>query len=128
MRFTLSSFTAFALFAAEAFAASRTSAPAGAIIVDPSGAKGFKTIQAAVDSLSVSSTADQAVFIMPGTYNEQVVSVVLSRHQRSIANQFAVGPQAQGFLDHLGLDYRRHLVQQEHCDHHSRRGRKPELE
>ena len=55
-----------------ALAASRTSAPSGCINVAKSGGK-YSTIQAAVNSLSTSSTADQCIFIGQGTYNEQVL-------------------------------------------------------
>ncbi|KLU83158.1 pectinesterase [Magnaporthiopsis poae ATCC 64411] len=57
-------------------AASRTSAPSGCIMVSKSGGAGngrFTTVQAAVDSLSKSSSADQCIFIDKGTYNEQVL-------------------------------------------------------
>ncbi|KAL2071272.1 hypothetical protein VTL71DRAFT_12507 [Oculimacula yallundae] len=52
-------------------AAGRTSAPSGAITVG-SGGK-FSTIQAAINSLSTSSTSAQSIFILPGTYKEQVI-------------------------------------------------------
>ncbi|CZT41610.1 related to pectinesterase precursor [Rhynchosporium secalis] len=53
------------------FAVGRTSAPAGALTVG-SGRK-FSTIQAAVNSLSTTSTGSQSIFILPGTYKEQVI-------------------------------------------------------
>src|SRR5690242_13811595 len=60
-----------AVFATAALAVKRTSAPDGCIEVSPNGR--FKTIQAAVSSLSTTSTADQCIFIQPGTYSEQVL-------------------------------------------------------
>lgn len=62
---------AFATLLGSALAASRTSAPAGCITVGSGGS--YSTIQAAVNSLSTTSTAAQCVFIEPGTYNEQVL-------------------------------------------------------
>lgn len=56
---------------ATAFAASRTSAPAGCITVGIGGS--YSTIQSAVNSLSTTSTAAQCLFIQPGTYKEQVL-------------------------------------------------------
>ncbi|KAJ7916294.1 pectin methyl esterase [Mycena leptocephala] len=55
-----------------AFAVSRTTPPAGAIVVRQTGATAgqFTTVGAAMASLS--STAPATVFIFPGTYNEQV--------------------------------------------------------
>ncbi|RYO92946.1 hypothetical protein DL766_010412 [Monosporascus sp. MC13-8B] len=53
-------------------AASRTSPPAGCLNVAQNGG-GFRTIQAAVDSLSKTNAADQCIFINPGTYKEQVL-------------------------------------------------------
>ncbi|KAJ7600545.1 pectinesterase [Mycena floridula] len=51
--------------------ASRTTPPAGAVIVRPTPASGeFKTIQSAVNSLDATST--KTIFIFPGTYSEQV--------------------------------------------------------
>ncbi|KAI1499937.1 family 8 carbohydrate esterase [Biscogniauxia marginata] len=61
-----------AAFAATAFAEGRTSAPDGCLNVAKSGGD-YKTIQSAVDSLSTSSSADQCIFINPGTYSEQVL-------------------------------------------------------
>lgn len=53
--------------------ASRTSPPAGAVVVRPSnpGAGEFSSIQAAVNSLPNDSSS-RTVFIFPGTYSEQV--------------------------------------------------------
>lgn len=51
---------------------SRTSAPSGCITVAKSGGS-YSTIQAAVDSLSTSDSADQCIFLSPGTYSEQVL-------------------------------------------------------
>lgn len=59
----------FAAIAATCYAASRTSAPAGALIV---GSGHYATIQAAVNALSSTSTSSQSIFIQPGTYKEQV--------------------------------------------------------
>ncbi|KAJ4396657.1 hypothetical protein N0V93_000878 [Gnomoniopsis smithogilvyi] len=52
-------------------ATSRTSAPSGCITAGSGGT--YSTIQAAVDSLSTTSTTAQCIFIEAGTYNEQVV-------------------------------------------------------
>ncbi|KAJ7113929.1 carbohydrate esterase family 8 protein [Mycena epipterygia] len=52
--------------------ASRTTAPAGAVVVKSPAASGqFSTIQAAVNSLPNDSSA-RTIFIFPGTYSEQV--------------------------------------------------------
>lgn len=54
-------------------AASRTSAPSGALVVSKSATSGqYSTIQAAIDALSTTSTTAQSIFINAGTYNEQV--------------------------------------------------------
>ncbi|KAK3333757.1 family 8 carbohydrate esterase [Cercophora scortea] len=55
-----------------ALAAGRTSAPSGCLTVAKSGS-GYRTIQAAVDTLSTTSTTAQCIFINPGTYQEQVL-------------------------------------------------------
>lgn len=56
-----------------ALAASRTSAPSGALVVSKAPAKGqYSKIQDAVNALSTSSTTAQSIFIEAGTYNEQV--------------------------------------------------------
>lgn len=52
-------------------AASRTSPPSGCVHVAKSGGQ-YTTVQAAVDSLSTTSTAAQCIFIDQGTYTEQV--------------------------------------------------------
>lgn len=57
-------------FAALAYAASRTTAPSGALVVGGSGK--YSTIQAAVNALSRTSTSAQSIFINAGTYKEQV--------------------------------------------------------
>ncbi|KAH6682134.1 pectinesterase [Plectosphaerella plurivora] len=55
-------------------AATRTSAPSGCITVSKSPSSGqFGTIQAAVNSLSTTSTAKQCIFINQGSYSEQVL-------------------------------------------------------
>ncbi|KAA8902910.1 carbohydrate esterase family 8 protein [Sphaerosporella brunnea] len=52
---------------------SRTSPPAGCVVVNASPSSGhFTTVQAAVNSLSSTATASQCIFIYPGTYKEQV--------------------------------------------------------
>jgi len=52
--------------------ASRTTPPAGAVVVQNPAASGqFSTVQAAVDSLPNDSSA-RTIFIFPGTYSEQV--------------------------------------------------------
>ncbi|KAH6723984.1 pectin lyase fold/virulence factor [Leptodontidium sp. 2 PMI_412] len=52
----------------------QTKPPAGAVVVDASGSisGSFKTVQAGVDALDMNSTKTQTLFIMGGTYNEQV--------------------------------------------------------
>lgn len=50
--------------------AGRTSAPSGCLTVGSSGT--YKTVQAAVNALSTSSTSAQCIFIAKGTYKEQV--------------------------------------------------------
>ncbi|KAI1869171.1 uncharacterized protein JN550_005801 [Neoarthrinium moseri] len=57
--------------ASAVLAASRTSPPSGCLHVAKSGGQ-YTTVQAAVNSLSTSSTADQCIFINQGTYTEQV--------------------------------------------------------
>jgi pectinesterase len=52
-------------------AVSRTSPPSGCLHVAKSGGT-YTTVQAAIDSLSTTSTAAQCVFINQGTYTEQV--------------------------------------------------------
>ncbi|KAH8879595.1 family 8 carbohydrate esterase [Thozetella sp. PMI_491] len=68
MRSVFASVSLFALALAE----SRTSAPSGCITVAKSGGQ-YSTIQAAVNSLSTTSTAAQCIFIGAGTYSEQVL-------------------------------------------------------
>jgi pectinesterase len=66
-------FLSLLLLAATALAASRTSPPAGCLVVSKSATSGqYKTVQAAVDASSTSSTAAQCIFINQGAYNEQV--------------------------------------------------------
>ncbi|KAK8130522.1 pectinesterase precursor [Apiospora kogelbergensis] len=60
-------------------AASRTSPPSGCLHVAKSGGQ-YTSVQAAINTLSTSSTADQCVFINQGTYTEQVY--VTSRASR----------------------------------------------
>ncbi|KAK8087308.1 carbohydrate esterase family 8 protein [Apiospora phragmitis] len=52
-------------------AASRTSPPSGCLHVAKAGGQ-YTSVQAALDALSTSSTADQCVFVDQGTYTEQV--------------------------------------------------------
>lgn len=52
-------------------AASRTSPPSGCLHVAKSGGQ-YTSVQAAINTLSTSSTADQCVFVNQGTYTEQV--------------------------------------------------------
>lgn len=61
----------FLAYVTATLATSRTSAPPGCITVGSGGSYG--TIQAAVDSLSTSSTTAQCLFIESGTYSEQVL-------------------------------------------------------
>ncbi|GAQ47113.1 pectinesterase 1 [Aspergillus tubingensis] len=65
------------LFAATALAASRMTAPSGAIVVAKSGGD-YDTISAAVDALSTTSTETQTIFIEEGSYDEQVYIPALS--------------------------------------------------
>ncbi|KAF7586104.1 hypothetical protein BBP40_009454 [Aspergillus hancockii] len=65
------SILASALFAATVLAASRMTAPAGAIVVAKSGGD-YNTVSAAVNALSTTSTSTQTIFIEEGTYDEQV--------------------------------------------------------
>lgn len=56
-----------------ALAASRTSAPSGALVVSKSATSGqYSKIQDAVNALSTTSTTAQSIFIGAGTYSEQV--------------------------------------------------------
>lgn len=64
------SLLAFASLLTSVLATSRTSAPSGCITAGSGGT--YSTIQAAVDSLSTTSTTAQCVFIEPGSYEEQV--------------------------------------------------------
>ncbi|KAH6712807.1 carbohydrate esterase family 8 protein [Leptodontidium sp. 2 PMI_412] len=66
MRFILSLST----FVTAVLAAGRTTAPSGAITVGSGGT--YSTIQAAINSLSTTSTTAQSIFILAGTYQEQV--------------------------------------------------------
>lgn len=55
--------------------ASRTSPPVGAIVVDNSATRtnsSYQTVQSGVNALTTNSTTPQTLFIMPGTYTEQV--------------------------------------------------------
>lgn len=64
----LSNFATFFSCIARTLAASRTTPPAGALVV---GSGNYATIQAAVNALK-STSQEQVIFINPGTYNEQV--------------------------------------------------------
>lgn len=57
-------------FLTAVLAATRTTAPSGAITVGSTGT--YDTIQSAVNSLSTTSTTAQSIFIEAGTYDEQV--------------------------------------------------------
>lgn len=61
----------FAALLTSVLAASRTSAPSGCITAGSGGT--YSTIQAAVNSLSTTSTTAQCIFIEKGTYTEQVL-------------------------------------------------------
>ncbi|RDW94270.1 pectinesterase-1 [Coleophoma crateriformis] len=61
---------AFLALVSSALAASRTTAPAGAITVGQGAT--YTTLQAAINSLSTSATTAQSIFILAGTYKEQV--------------------------------------------------------
>ncbi|KAG7101175.1 Pectinesterase like protein [Verticillium longisporum] len=70
----MKTFAALCTLLAAAQAATRTSAPSGCITVSKSPASGqFGTIQAAVNSLSTSSSGTQCIFINQGSYAEQVL-------------------------------------------------------
>ncbi|EEY20627.1 pectinesterase [Verticillium alfalfae VaMs.102] len=70
----MKTFAALCTLLASAQAATRTSAPSGCITVSKSPASGqFGTIQAAVNSLSTSSSGTQCIFINQGSYAEQVL-------------------------------------------------------
>jgi pectinesterase len=58
------------IFASFAFAASRISAPSGALVVGGSGP--YSSISEAVAALSSTNTSEQVIFVNPGTYSEQV--------------------------------------------------------
>ncbi|KAJ1553016.1 hypothetical protein HK405_009235 [Cladochytrium tenue] len=60
-----------AAFVGTAAATSRTSPPSGSITVCSSGCN-YATIQAAVSSISTTSTSTHSIFIYSGTYTEQV--------------------------------------------------------
>lgn len=64
------------LFASLALAASRTTAPSGALVVGGEGS--YSAIQEAVDALDSSTSSEQIIFINPGTYTEQVYIQQLS--------------------------------------------------
>ncbi|GKT72707.1 pectinesterase [Colletotrichum tofieldiae] len=53
------------------WAASRTSPPSGSVVVAKSGGQ-YTSLQAAINSISTSSTATTTIFIQPGTYSGQV--------------------------------------------------------
>ncbi|KAF8453728.1 pectinesterase-like protein [Kalaharituber pfeilii] len=76
MQFPLTNLLSVSLFSALLAlveAAVRTSPPAGAIVVSKTPSSGqFSAIQAAINSLSTTSTTPQSIFIYPGTYQEQV--------------------------------------------------------
>ncbi|KAJ5753323.1 pectinesterase [Penicillium nucicola] len=63
--------SAFALFAATALAANRSTAPSGSIVVAKSGGD-YESISDAVAALSTTTTSSQTIFIKEGVYNEQV--------------------------------------------------------
>lgn len=66
-------FGIFSTLASVALATSRTSAPAGALVVSKSASSGqYSTISEAVKALSSTSTSAQSIFIEAGTYSEQV--------------------------------------------------------
>ncbi|KAH8647390.1 pectin lyase fold/virulence factor [Xylariales sp. PMI_506] len=65
------------IFATSVDATARTSPPSGSITVCSSGCD-YSTIQAAVSSISTSSTTAHSIFIYSGTYTEQVTIPALS--------------------------------------------------
>lgn len=72
MAFTMLSIVFFYLVAF-ALAATRTSAPSGALVVSKTAKSGqYLTIQSAVNKLSTTSTTAQSIWIDQGTYTEQV--------------------------------------------------------
>ncbi|TVY32160.1 Pectinesterase [Lachnellula subtilissima] len=64
-------FITLASFVSAVLATARTTAPSGAITVGSGGT--YSTIQAAINSLSTTSTTAQSLFILSGTYTEQVI-------------------------------------------------------
>ncbi|GMF30545.1 unnamed protein product [Phytophthora lilii] len=58
----------------------RTEPPAGAIVVDATGAykNSFRTVSEGVARLNPNTTSEQTVFVRPGVYNEQVLISPLS--------------------------------------------------
>ncbi|GMF64643.1 unnamed protein product [Phytophthora lilii] len=58
----------------------RVTPPSGAIVVDASGSykNSVKTVSAGVAKLSSSTTSQQTIFILPGTYREQVLISALN--------------------------------------------------
>ncbi|EPS39859.1 hypothetical protein H072_6214 [Dactylellina haptotyla CBS 200.50] len=65
------SFLCWSGFAALVLAASRTSAPSGAIVVAKSGGQ-YTGLQAAIDSIGTSNTGNVVIFMQPGSYSGQV--------------------------------------------------------
>jgi pectinesterase len=63
-----------AAFVGLAFAAGRTTAPANSLVVATDGSGKYKTIQAAVDALSSSSTSEQTIFVRDEHYNHQLAT------------------------------------------------------
>ncbi|KAL3424145.1 pectinesterase [Phlyctema vagabunda] len=63
-------YLALSTLVATVLAVGRTTAPAGSITVGSGGT--YSTIQKAIDSLSTTSTTAQSIFILAGTYKEQV--------------------------------------------------------
>ncbi|KKK22253.1 hypothetical protein P175DRAFT_0480213 [Aspergillus ochraceoroseus IBT 24754] len=64
-------FLSFVCLASVAYAASRTTAPSGSIVVAKSGGH-YDTISSAVSALSTTTTKTQIIYIEKGTYAEQV--------------------------------------------------------
>lgn len=71
--------TANPIFKGRASNSNASIAPSGAIVVDASGSVSgsYKTVQAGVEALSTSYTEPQTLFIMAGTYKEQIYIPVL---------------------------------------------------
>lgn len=68
------SLAALSYFISVVLAASRTSPPAGALVVSKSPSSGqYGSVQSAVNALSTTTSSAQSIFINPGSYKEAVL-------------------------------------------------------